>query len=411
MRMKLTKRAVEGLAAGESDLLMWDEAVRGFGVKVTPKGARVYLLQYWFGGRARRVTIGRHGDLTLEEARRKALALRSAVADGGDPAGIRAIDRAVPLLAEFAERYLSDHAAVKKKPLSLAADERNLRNHILPAMGRLKVSAITRTDVVRFHQRMKAKPGAADRCLALLSKMFNLAEKWGIRPDGSNPCRHVEKYPERSLERFLSLAELARLGAVLREAEENGEHPSVIGALRMLTLTGCRRSEVLTLRWEHVDLGGGCLRLPSSKTGRRVVPLGAPALAVLAALPQREDNPFVLPGRSQGGHYVGLEKAWRRLRERAELSDVRLHDLRHSFASAAAAMGEGLPVIGAILGHADPSTTKRYTHFSNDPLRAAADRISGTIAAAFGGTLDAPSTAEARPPDPVGKEEGDGERG
>jgi integrase len=250
-------------------------------------------------------------------------------------------------------------------------------------MGRLKVSAIARADVVRFHQSMKAKPGAASRCLALLSKMFNLAEKWGIRPDGSNPCRHVEKYPERSLGRFLSLAELARLGAALREAEGKGEHPSVIGALRLLTFTGCRRNEILTLRWEHVDLAGGCLRLPSSKTGRRVVPLGAPALAVLAALPRREGNPFVLPGNSPGGHCVAVEKAWRRLRERAELGDVRLHDLRHSFAPAAAAMGEGLPVIGALLGHADQSRTKRYTHFSNDPLRAAADRISRTIAAAL----------------------------
>jgi integrase len=384
MRIKLTKRMVEAIAVGEADVLVWDDTLRGFGVKVTPKGARVYVLQYSFGGRSRRVTIGRHGELTVEEARRKALVLRAAVANGADPAGVRATDRAVPLLAEFAQRYLSEHAAVKKKPLSLAADERNLRNHILPAMGRLKVSAIARGDVVRFHQSMKAKPGAANRCLALLSKMFNLAEKWGIRPDGSNLCRHVEKYPERSLERFLSLAELARLGAALREAEGKGEHPSVIGALRLLTFTGCRRNEILTLRWEHVDLAGGCLRLPSSKTGKRVVPLGAPALAVLAALPRREGNPFVLPGNSPGGHYVAVEKAWRRLRERAELGDVRLHDLRHSFASAAAAMGEGLPVIGALLGHADQSTTKRYTHFSNDPLRAAADRISGTIAAAFG---------------------------
>lgn len=245
MRMKLTKRTVEAIAVGDADVLLWDDTLRGFGVKVTPKGVRVYVLQYSFGGRSRRVTIGRHGELTVEEARRKALGLRAAVANGSDPAGVRATDRAVPLLAEFAQRYLSEHAAVKKKPLSLAADERNLRNHILPAMGRLKVSAITRADVVRFHQSMKAKPGAANRCLALLSKMFNLAEKWGIRPDGTNPCRHVEKYPERSLERFLSLAELARLGAALREAEEKGEHPSVIGALRLLTLTGWVMSLVM----------------------------------------------------------------------------------------------------------------------------------------------------------------------
>ena len=283
-------------------------------MKVTPKGVRVYVLQYSFGGRSRRVTIGRHGELTVEEARRKALGLRAAVANGADPAGVRATDRAVPLLAEFAQRYLSEHAAVKKKPLSLAADERNLRNHITAGHGQAEGFGHHRADVVRFHQSMKAKPGAANRCLALLSKMFNLAEKWGIRPDGTNPCRHVEKYPERSLERFLSLAELARLGAALREAEEKGEHPSVIGALRLLTFTGCRRNEILTLRWEHVDLAGGCLRLPSSKTGKRVVPLGAPALAVLAALPRREGTrsccpatrrvAITLPSRRRGGGCV-----------------------------------------------------------------------------------------------------------
>ncbi len=193
MRIKLTKRSIGAAKPGARDLFLWDTEAAGFGCKVTPKGRRVFVLQYWADGRARRVTLGRYGsELTVEQARTKARRLRGQVADGGDPAADRADARTMPTLAAFSKRYLAEHAAVKKKPSSIESDERNLRLHVLPALGRLRMDRITRADVARFHVAMKTKPGAANRCLALLGKMLNLAEAWGLRPDGSNPCRHVE---------------------------------------------------------------------------------------------------------------------------------------------------------------------------------------------------------------------------
>ena len=415
MKIKLTKRSIDAAKPGARDLFLWDTEAAGFGCKVTPKGRRVFILQYWANGRAHRVTLGRYGsELTVDQARIKSRRLRGQVADGGDPAGARAQARAMPTVTQFAERYLQEYAAEHKRPSSCAEDARNVRNHVAPLLGDRKVSEITRADVDRFKREVKegktAKrekieadttkgkksrkgkwkvvkggPIAANRCLALLSKMFNLAEAWGLRPDGSNPTRHVAKYKERKVERFLSNAEFARLGAVLEEAARAGEHASVVAAIRLLILTGARRDEILSLRWEHVDFERGCLRLPDSKTGAKTLSLGAPALELLAGLPRIEDNPYVLPGARPGRHYVGLGKAWRRLRAKAQLPDVRLHDLRHSYASMGAGLGESLHVIGALLGHRDTATTQRYAHLSDDPVRAAADRISGHLAAAMAG--------------------------
>lgn len=386
MKARLIKRSVEKIMPSARAVFLWDTEIPGFGVKVTPQGRRVYVLQYSYGGRSRRYTIGRHGiDVTADEARTEARSLRGQVADGHDPAGDRATQRNMPTLKEFAERYLTEHAAVKKKPRSMEGDKCNLQRHILPTLGRRKVTEIARADVARLHAAMRNHPTTANRCLSLLSKMFNLAEKWGYRPDGTNPTRHIDKYPERRIERFLSEVELARLGDVLDGAEQAGEHPSVVAAIRLLIFTGCRRNEILTLKWEHVDFERGCLRLPDSKTGAQMVPLGAPAIELLSGLSRIEGNPYVLPGAVPGRHYVALEKAWRRLRGKAGLDDVRLHDLRHSFASTGAAAGESLVLIGALLGHSNPATTARYAHLSNDPLKAAADRIAGRIAGAMSG--------------------------
>jgi integrase len=211
--------------------------------------------------------------------------------------------------------------------------------------------------------------------------MFNLAEQWGLRPDNSNPCRHVEKYKERKIERFLSNEELARLGEVLAEAERTQtEMPSVIAALRLLLFTGCRLSEILTLRWDEVDLENQCLRLRESKTGAKVVYLPSAAIEVLSVIEQQDNNPFVIVGAKRGSHLVNLQKPWRRIRANAGLEDVRIHDLRHSFASVAAASGLSLPIIGALLGHTQPQTTQRYAHLVGDPLREAVDLIGSRIA-------------------------------
>ncbi len=388
MKVKLTKRTADSAKFGERDLFLWDSVLPGFGLKVTPKGRRVFVLQYWVNGRARRVTLGLYGaELTVDQARAKARNLRGQVAAGGDPAAERARVRAIPTLAEFAERYMAEHAAVKKKPRSYEGDALNLRLHVLPTLGRLRLDQVTRADVARFHAGMRDRPFQANRCLALLSMMFTLAEAWGVQPDGSNPTRHVQKYPERKVERYLSDAELARLGGALEDAANTGEHPSVIAAIRLLIFTGCRRDEILKLRWEYVDFERGCLNLPESKTGAKVVPLGAPALELLAKLPRNEGNPFVLPGKVPGKHFVGIQKAWERLRAQAGLSDVRLNDLRHTHASVGAAAGESLLVIGALLGHQQQATTQRYAHLSDDPVRAAAERIDEHLEAALKGRL------------------------
>lgn len=356
------------------------------GCKITPNGARIFILQYSANGRVSRLRLGRYGsELTVEEARANVRKLRGQIASGTDPAAARARARAIPSLAEFAERYMAEHAAVKKKPSSRQTDARNLRKHVLPALGGFRLDAITRSDIVRFHVAMQGKPILANRCLALLSKMFKLAELWGLRSPGSNPARDIEKYRERKIERFLSHAELARLGAVLAQAAADGEHPSAVAAVRLLLFSGCRRNEILTLKWAHVDFERGCLRLPDSKGGARTVVLGAPALQLLAGLSCDSRNPYVLPGKASRKHFVGLGRAWERLRARADLSDVRLHDLRHSFASMGAGQGESLVQIGALLGHRQTITTQRYAHLSDDPVHAAADRISGNLAAALAG--------------------------
>ncbi len=383
---KITKKRVESIKPSDRDVLEWDDELRGFGIRVKPSGVRSYIIQYRNRfGRSRRLTIGAHGRLTAEEARKEARFLLSEVERGGDPAADRVISRRALKFAEFAERYMTDYVPGRKKPSTIQTDKMNLRCHILPVLERLPVNAVTRADVVRLHQNMKPVPGAANRTLELLSHMLNVAEKWGLRPDGSNPCRHVEKYKLMKRERYLSSDELARLGHALAEAERTRtERPDAFAAIRLLILTGCRRSEILTLRWEHVDFENRRLRLPESKTGAKIIHLNAPALEVLNGLTPKPTG-WVITGAKEGAHLVNLKKPWHRMRERAKLDGVRLHDLRHSFASVGVSGGLSLPVIGALLGHSQPATTARYAHLAADPLQEASNMIGERIAAAMKG--------------------------
>jgi integrase len=249
-----------------------------------------------------------------------------------------------------------------------------------------KVVAVTRADIASLHHAMRATPGAANRVLSLLSKMFTLAEQWGLRPEGSNPVRHIQRYRERRFDRFLSAEELARLGEVLAEAERTQrEYASVIAAIRLLIFTGARLSEILELRWQQVDFNHACLRLPDSKSGAKLVHLSPPALEVLYGIECHESNPYVIVGREPCSHLVNLRKPWSRIRARAGLPDVRIHDLRHSFASVGAALGLSLPIIGKMLGHNHASTTQRYAHLAADPVKDAVDKIGATIAVALRG--------------------------
>ena len=219
--------------------------------------------------------------------------------------------------------------------------------------------------------------------------MFALAESWGLRPDGSNPCGTIRKYREHRRERFLSMEEFRRLGRVLEEFESEGRkrgepresiRSSAVAALRLLMLTGCRRNEILTLKWEDVDREAGELRLRDSKTGARAVPLPHCAARVLSGLSRTPGNPWVIAGARPGGRLSNLNDHWQRIRARAGLDDVRIHDLRHSFASRALALGESLPAIGRLLGHGEVHTTARYAHLARDAVKASASRVAGSIA-------------------------------
>lgn len=250
-------------------------------------------------------------------------------------------------------------------------------------LGTLKIIDVTRADVVELHQGLKETPYQANRVLGVLSIMFTLADTWGVRTDGINPCWKVKRYKEVKRERYLTPDELARLGKVLREAD--GE-PEAATCIRLLLLTGCRLGEIQTLKWDYVDVRAGVLRLPDSKTGAKVVPVGKAVLDVLVGLPRIEGNPYVITGKVEGQYLTDIQKPWRRLRARAGLDTLRIHDLRHSFASDALQLGADLTMIGRLLGHTQVQTTARYAHLKTDPIRETANTVASAIASALGNT-------------------------
>ncbi|MDZ3836833.1 MAG: site-specific integrase [Rhodospirillales bacterium] len=398
---KLTKRIVDAAEPDGRDWVLWDDEIKGFGLRLRASGAKVYLVQYRAGqGRrapSRRYTIGRHGSpWTPDAARREAKRVLGLVAAGADPAAERKEKRRTEqdalTVREVAERWLAEHVEAKRKPRTATEYRRLLRHTILPQLGDRKIAKLTRADVARLHDANRHAPYVANRCLAVISSMANWAEVRGLRPEHSNPCHKIEKFKEQGRERFLSPRELQRLSRALDRAERSGAASVwAVAAVRLLVLTGARLNEILTARWEWIDLAGGTLALPDSKSGKKVVHLNAPAAAVLAALPRLPGNPHVICGANPGAHLVNLEKPWRRIRKAALLADVRLHDLRHSFASVAVAGGATLPLIGALLGHSQPSTTHRYSHFASDPLKAAAEQVGERIAAAMARPAAAPS--------------------
>ena len=376
---KLTKRRVDAIAAGERPREVWDDELKGFGVRIHPSGRKVFIVMTRVNGRLIRVTIGQHGVVTVAGARAQAMQIIAQARAGKDPSTQKKQSPENGTMEELCRRFLDDYVAVHCKRTTKKDYSHSVRDFIIPRLGARRVANVRREDVVALHQDMRATPYQANRTLAVLSKMFNMAELWGMRPDGSNPCRHVKRYRERKRERFLSDTEYARLGSALRDAERT-ETPSAVAAVRLLMLTGCRLSEILTLRWDCVDLETGGLHLPDSKSGARIVHLGEAALEVLRGVQRVEGNPWVIVGRRRGGHLTDLQTPWRRIRAQAGLDDVRIHDLRHSFASGGLLVGEGLPMIGKLLGHTQVQTTARYAHLAADPVKAAANRISERIA-------------------------------
>lgn len=383
---RLTKRSVESLAVEAKDYFVWDDEVAGFGLRVMPSGAKTYQAQYRKGGRTRRVALGRHGTLTADEARKRARELLGRVAGGENPAEEISQHRRAPTVAALCERFYATHALQRCKPTTQGEYRRSLDLFIKPAIGAFKVVDVERRDIAELHHAMRDKPYQANRTLGVLSKMFNLAEIWGLRPDGSNPCRHVRKYAEKKRERFLSDAELSHLGRVIAEMEAEGGKagldPFQAAAYRLLILTGCRLGEIQTLKWDY--LTPDRIELPDSKTGARRIPLPPAARAVLAALPRDPENPYVIQGHAPGQHNTDLQRPWRRVRARAGLLGVRIHDLRHTYASNAVARGVSIQMVGKLLGHTQIQTTMRYAHLADDPVRLAAEQVSDGLAGALG---------------------------
>ncbi len=395
--LHITKTVVDSLQKGD---VVWDTSVVGFGARCQTTDRVTYVLKVRVKGQQRWLRIGRHGSpWTVEKARSKAKSILGAIADGKDPAGARDADNAAGTFEKFAARYLEQYAKPFKKPLSVYGDKTNLDLNIIPTLGRMHLTDITRADIAKLHNGLRRKPGAANRCLSLLGKMFELAEEWGLRAEGTNPARRIQRYPEHKIERFLSSAELAQIGEVLKRAEteriqktkgqglkalpEGGESPYLIAAIRLLAFTGARKGEIVTAKWDYLDEERNALRLPDSKTGAKSIALGAPALAVLESLPRMAGNPYILPGRTHSSRPICIDKFWLAVCREANIKNCRIHDLRHSFASVGAAAGDSLVVIGKLLGHSTPTMTARYAHLGDDPIKAAADRISGSIAAAM----------------------------
>jgi integrase len=282
-----------------------------------------------------------------------------------------------------------------------------IRNHIIPLLGSLHLTAVTRQHIEGLRndvlvgktaptnprakqlsqkggQPVRGGPGVANRCLTLLSKMFNLAEDWSLRPQNSNPVRRIRRYREQRSERFLSFDELRRIGSALAACEKAGGIDIYASlAIRLLLFTGARLNEILSLQWSWVDLDRRLLILPDSKTGRKVIRLSEPAIAVLKDTPRLALNPYVIVGARPGQHLVNLQKPWQRVCEAACVDRVRLHDLRHTFASIAALKGNSLPTIGALLGHRSSSTAARYTHLQQDHIAAANDEIGKALSEAM----------------------------
>lgn len=397
-RIKLTKRTIDALKNTGKRYSVSDSEVSGFCVRVSATGGKAYGLRYRVGGgragRARWYTIGSHGKITVDQARDIAKGLAVVIAQGGDPAADRDMARAAPTMNELLDRYLSDHVERHNKASSAVAIRQHIEASIRPMLGKIKVAEVERADIVKLHSSMSSTPYSANRTLALLSKAFGLAEIWGYRPDNSNPCLRVQRYKEQSRERFLSDKEFAALGEILAKAESGpidveGHklpvkiNPQAVLAIRLLIFTGARVSEILGLRWESINWQAQRAELPDSKTGKKHLPLPPAALEILRGLDMPENGQgYVVrggKGTSAKVPLVNLKDPWIRLRKAAGLDDVRLHDLRHSFASVAASGGMSLVLIGSMLGHKDVATTARYAHLADDPLKAAAEQVSERI--------------------------------
>lgn len=381
---KLSKPLIAALNPTDQDVVVWDSSLPGFGLRAKASGVKTFVIQYRNrSGRSRRLSLGNLGKVTLDQARKEAVKLMGQVATGGDPAEERRMRLRSETVSQLADVYMREHCAGRCKPRTIEAHKWLLEKLIKPRLGRRKLLELRPVDIAKLHADLQSTPYNANRALGLLRAMLNCAERWEMIPRGSNPAAVIKPYPERKRERFLSADELTALLAALdaAEAEETADRYEA-AAIRLLIFTGCRLSEITTLEWASVDLVNARITFEHHKTeqyGAKIIPLNAPALKVLTDLPRVADNPYVIVGQKQGQYLINLQKPWRRVRKAAGLDDVRIHDLRHSFASFAIGAGVPLALIGGLLGHRSVQTTARYAHLANDPLKQATHLVGGLL--------------------------------
>lgn len=391
--LRLTKKRIDEFECkGSSPEYLWDSSISGFGVKALSSGRKNFIIKYRTSGggrgsKQRWFTLGRYGNITLEQSRKMALQALAAVARGEDPQGQRQIVRQAPTVKDVWEKFAEEELS-QKKP-NTVHDYKSMWSKIIePKLGRQKVLSVSRKDVQALHIKLKSTPYRANRVLALISKLMNQAEAWEWRQQGTNPCRYVKKFKEVSRERYINTEEISRLADSMREIVlEKGVGQDIVNAITLLLLTGARKSEILDAKWTWLDTELSCLALPDSKTGKKSIYLSDAALQILEIQKEHMRQPnseFIFPGNAPGKQLVNIAKPWRKIRLRAGLDDVRLHDLRHTAASIAVGQGIGLPVVGRILGHSQTQTTQRYAHVDADPALAAANVIGGVVMNAMG---------------------------
>ena len=373
--MSLTTKSISAIKTGE---ILWDDRVQGLGArKQTANGSVSFILKTRVGGRQRLITIGRLGVFTVQTARSEALKMLGLIASGSEPARKEKLDDL--RIASLADAWVASHVCTLK-PSTAKRYQGLIRDYIKPKLGRIQADKLTPQMLVRFHDTLREKPRTANYCISTISSMWGWANKRGLIKL-ENPCLHLDRFKEVKRQRYLNLDEVNRLSVALRQEEQR--NPYAVAAIKMLMMTGARLGEILSARWEWIE--GDILRLPDSKTGEKVITLPSPVVELLKSLPRIEGNPFIIVGHKSGQHMVNLRKPWMRIIEAAQIEHVRLHDLRHSFASFAVGSGASLALIGGQLGHSSIATTQRYAHLARDPIKQVTESTASVISEALEG--------------------------
>jgi len=386
--LKISKRTVDLASPRDTRYDIWDSELKGFGVRVEVSGLKSFLVRYRHLGRRRLLSLGRLGEITPEQARVLAHKALAKVREGTDPLDERNQDRSAMTVKKLIYCFLSDHVDEKRKARTAYHYRSLLKHYLEPKYGNKKAQELTRADMAKLHLEMKRVPHQANRLLAVVGSMYTFGDRQGLTPEDFNPVRKIERFKESRRERFLTSEELRRLGQAFYEMETSGRFGTAIQALKFLLFTGARLNEALKLKWSYVDLERGLLLLPDSKTGKKSITLNSISAAILCDLKEKADlkkhGEYVFYGDYPMVPRCDLKKPWAAVTQAAELEGLRIHDLRHSFASIGAGAGLGLPIVGKLLGHTQAATTQRYAHLDTDPLRKAANAIGERIAEALG---------------------------